>query len=277
MSNDLSQSPTASSAYAPYDPPAGGWRNGSMLSGERSLAEQVPVAFNYDGATHAVLLATPDDLEDLAFGFGYTEGIIANPNDAAELETVEVAEGIVMRMWLTADRSDAFAARRRRFVAPSGFSMCRLESLAEADRRIPAIGCGPRVDRQQIAASVTALRSRQRLIMRTHAVHTAAFWRSGQCLILREDVDGHNAFDKLAGALLRRNQPAADGIVVLSSRISIELVQKAGMLGAAVVVGVSAPTALAVRVADAIGLTLVGIISDGFEVITNPERIFPHN
>src|SRR5271165_5787266 len=130
--------------------PRQAWRNGSMLSGERTLAEEVPVAFSYDGASHAVLMATPDNLEDFALGFSYTEGIITAADEIAELETVSVADGIVLRMWLTGDRSDAFAARRRRFVGPAGCGMCGLESLAEANRRIPAVGRGSCVDRRQI-------------------------------------------------------------------------------------------------------------------------------
>src|SRR6516165_6615729 len=95
-------------------------RNGSTLIGERTLAEEVPVAFSYNGATHAVLMATPGDLEDFALGFSYTEGIVTTATEVAELAIVSVADGIVLRMWLTGERSDAFAARRRRFVGPAG-------------------------------------------------------------------------------------------------------------------------------------------------------------
>jgi FdhD protein len=250
------------------------WRNGSTLSGERILAEEVPIAFSYDGATHAVLMATPEDLEDFALGFSCTEGIITTPGEIAELAVVSVADGILLRMWLTGDRSDAFAARRRRFVGPAGCGMCGLESLAEANRTIPLARYDLEVSRQDIAEAVAALPSRQQLNMQTRAVHAAAFWRPDQSLILREDVGRHNALDKLAGALLRTGQSAAEGVIVLSSRISIELVQKAGMIGAAIIVGVSAPTALAVRTAEVAGLTLVGIArDDGFEVFTHPERI----
>ena len=250
------------------------WRNGSTLTGERTLAEEVPVAFSYDGATHAVLMATPDDLEDFALGFTYTEGIITAATEIAELAVVSVADGIVLRMWLMGERSDAFIARRRRFVGAAGCGMCGLESLAEANRAIPMASCGLEVSRQDIQEAVVALPTRQQLNMQTRAVHAAAFWQPDQGLVLREDVGRHNALDKLAGALLRTGRSAADGVIVLSSRISIELVQKAGMMGAAIIVGVSAPTALAVRTAEATGLTLVGIArDDGFEVFTHPERI----
>jgi FdhD protein len=254
--------------------PRQAWRNGSTLIGERTLAEEVPVAFSYDGAAHAVLMATPDDLEDFAFGFSYTEGIITAAAEIAELVVVGVADGIVLRMWLTGDRSDAFAARRRRFVGPAGCGMCGLESLAEANRAIPRASCDLRVTRQDIEEAVAALPASQQLNMQTRAVHAAAFWRPDQGLVLREDVGRHNALDKLAGALLRTGWSTADGVIVLSSRISIELVQKAGMMGASIIVGVSAPTALAVRTAEMAGLTLVGIArDDGFEVFSHSERI----
>src|ERR1700755_1734068 len=185
------------------------WRNGSTLIGERTLAEEVPVAFSYDGATHAVLMATPDDLEDFALGFSYTEGIITTATEIEELAVVSVTDGIVLRMWLTGDRSDAFAARRRRFVGPAGCGMCGLESLAEANRAIPLVSCDLQVSRQGIAEAVAAMPARQQLNRKTRAVHAAAFWRSDQELILREDVGRHNALDKLAGALLRAGQRAA--------------------------------------------------------------------
>ena len=257
--------------------PRQAWRNGSSSTGERILAEEVPVAFSYDGATHAVLMATPDDLEDFALGFSYTEGIVTTPAEIAELAVVSIAEGIVLRMWLVGARSDAFAARRRRFVGPAGCGMCGLESLAEANRTIPMARYELRVSRQDIEEAVAALPASQLLNMQTRAVHAAAFWRPDQDLVLREDVGRHNALDKLAGALLHADGPASTGIIVLSSRISIELVQKAAMMGAAIIVGVSAPTALAVRIANATGLTLVGIArDDGFEVFTHPDRITRH-
>src|SRR5580704_572367 len=164
------------------------WRAGSLSYGQRFLAEEVPVAFSYDGTTHAVLMATPADLEDFAFGFSFTEGIIGSPAEIAELGVVCTFEGIVLRMWLTGERSDAFAARRRRFVGPAGCGMCGLESLAEANRAIPIVSYDFQVSRQDIAEAVAALPARQQLNTQTRAVHAAAFWLPDQTLVLREDV-----------------------------------------------------------------------------------------
>jgi FdhD protein len=254
------------------------WRDAPALHepppAPRLLAEEVPVAASYDGTTHAVLMMTPDDLEDYALGFSRTEGIIRESGEIAELEIYGCPDGIVLRMWLAGERSDAFAARRRRFVGPAGCGMCGLESLAEANRAIPPVRSDLRVRRGDIMSAVAALPRAQALNRQTRAVHAAGFWQPGRGLIAREDVGRHNALDKLAGALLHDDRSVGAGIVVMSSRISIELVQKAGMIGAPILVGISAPTALAVRTAEAIGITLVGIArDDGFEVFSHPERI----
>jgi FdhD protein len=152
--------------------------------------------------------------------------------------------------------------------------MCGLESLAEANRALPMSHHAVRVTDQDIQEAVAALPCSQTLNMQTRSVHAAAFWQPDHDLLVREDVGRHNALDKLAGALLRERRSAAAGIVVLSSRISIELVQKAAMIGAAVVVGISAPTALAVRTAEAAGICLVGVArDDGFEIFTHADAV----
>jgi len=250
------------------------WRNGSTLTSERLLAEEVAVAFSYDGQAHAVLMATPDNLEDFAIGFSITEGIIGIPGEISELRVISTADGIVLQMWLMGARSDALAARRRRFVGPAGCGMCGLESLTEANRALPVSHHGLLVSNRDVQEAVAALPCSQTLNAQTRSVHAAAFWQPGHDLLVREDVGRHNALDKLAGALLRERRSAAAGIVVLSSRISIELVQKAAMIGAGVVVGISAPTALAVRTAESAGITLIGIArDDGFDVFTHFEAI----
>ncbi len=251
------------------------WRVGGATRGRRVLAEETPVAFTYNRATLAVMLATPADLEDFALGFSLTEGIVADPGEIEELTVVPVATGIELRLWLAPDRAAAAEGRRRALAGPGGCGLCGIDSLAEAARALPRVPPGRGFAVADIAAALAALGPAQRLNAATRATHAAGFWTPDEGLVaLREDVGRHNALDKLAGALARARRSPAGGIVLLSSRLSVELVQKAAMIGASVLVAVSAPTALAVRTAEAAGLTLVGVArDDGFEIFTHPQRI----
>ena len=256
------------------DQPRVAWRNGTVRLGARALAEEVPVALTYDGATHAVMMATPDDLHDFAIGFSLTEGLIAAAADVKEIDIAATDHGIDIRLWLAPHVGAAIVTRRRRLLGASGCGMCGLESLAEANRQVPVTRADPRIDAGMIAEALAMLPAAQHLNRDTHAVHAAAFFQPGAALLLREDVGRHNALDKLAGALAREGRSAAEGLVLLSSRISVEMAQKAAMIGAPIVVAVSAPTAMAVRVAEAARITLVGVArDDGFEVFTHPHRI----
>ncbi len=240
---------------------------------ERVVPEEVAVALTYNRITHAVMMATPADLEDFAAGFSRAEGIIEHPADIQELEVVPAALGIELRMWIAPQRMAALERRRRQSAGPTGCGLCGMDSLADAMQTPPVVGAGPALTAADIAAAAASLEPLQVLNHATHAMHAAGFWRGG-LLAVREDVGRHNALDKLTGALLRRGEDPADGVLVMTSRVSVELVQKAAGAGITVLVAVSAPTALAIRVAAAAGLTLVGVARrDGFEVFTHPGRI----
>ncbi len=251
------------------------WRGDIATDGLRTIPEETPVALTYNRTTHAVMLATPADLEDFAVGFSLTEGIIQRAGEIEEIEIVPADEGIELRLWLPPARIDALAVRQRRLAGPSGCGLCGLQSLADAIRQPPRVTAAPRFSPANVVAAMAAMPAGQRLNQQTRAVHAAAFWHPTRGLVaLREDVGRHNALDKLAGALTRAQIAADEGLLLLSSRLSVELVQKAAMLGVAVVVAVSAPTALAVRLADSAGITLIGVArGDEFEVFTHGARI----
>jgi FdhD protein len=246
-----------------------------QTAGERSIPEETAIALSYNGGTAAVMMATPADLEDFAIGFSLTEGIVASASAIRSLEVVQETDGIELRMWLDEVDATRLSERRRLMAGPTGCGLCGVDSLEQTVRPVAHVGAGTKFTPAQVMAAVAAVAPAQALNHETRAVHAAAFWHPEKGLVaLREDVGRHNALDKLCGALTRQGIEAAGGIVVLTSRVSIEMVQKAAVMGAAIIAAVSAPTALAVRTADAAGITLIGIArSDGFEVFTHSDRV----
>lgn len=248
---------------------------GPVRSGSRDLPEEVAVALSFNGTTQAVMMATPADLEDFAWGFALTDGLAA-PDEIEEVHVEALPRGIDIQIRVTEGAEARLAARRRHMAGPVGCGLCGLDSI-EAALRSPAPVTGSlRLTPSQVQAAVAALPGHQALHDQTRAAHCAAFWTPAAGIVAaREDVGRHNALDKLAGALVRGGVPT-QGAVVLTSRVSTDMVQKVAALGAPVLIAVSAPTAAAVEMAEAAGLTLIALAgSDRFEVFTRPERVLP--
>jgi FdhD protein len=251
------------------------WRESGLSLGSRSIPEEIAVALTYNGGTYAVMMATPQDLEDFAVGFSLNEGVISSAVDIESFDIVPLDDGIELRMWLSTPKADRLQERRRHIAGPTGCGLCGIDSIAEAMRPAAVIGQGQQFSSEQIMVAMQKLPMCQKLNIETRAVHAAAFWDLTSGIVaLREDVGRHNALDKLSGALARASVVASEGIILLTSRVSVEMVQKSAAIGAPVMVSVSAPTALAVRMADGAGITLAAIArADGFEVFTHSHRI----
>jgi FdhD protein len=242
---------------------------------ERIIAEECPVALVFDGTTMAVLMATPCDLTELALGFSLTEGIIEDAGEIEELSVVSATDGIEVRTWLRPRAGRLLKDRRRRLVGPTGCGLCGIESLAEANRMHRPVERQISITPEQIRVSIERLGDAQILNHATRATHAAGLFRPGPTdMILREDVGRHNALDKLAGALASQGLSGRAGAVILTSRISVEMVQKAAAIGVGIVVAVSAPTALAIRSAHAAGITLIGVArGSDFEIFSHPAGV----
>jgi FdhD protein len=251
------------------------WRDGHLGEGTRLIPEETAIALTYNGGTYAVMMGTPRDLRDFAIGFSLSEGIVRSADEIETLDIVELDDGIELRMWLKPSSADLVNERRRHIAGPTGCGICGVESIAEAVRPAAIVPKGRTFAPSEIMAAMASITLLQQLNIQTRAVHAAAFWTPAHGLMaLREDVGRHNALDKLAGALAQALVCASEGIVLLTSRVSVEMVQKTATIGVPLMVAVSAPTALAVRTADAAGITLAAIArADGFEVFTHPQRI----
>lgn len=251
-------------------------RKGSRVPVSRTLPEETPVAMVYNGTTHAVMMASPGDIEDFAMGFSLTEGIISDPVQILEFGVLAHDKGVEARIWLADDRSEALARRRRTLAGPVGCGLCGIDSLDQAVRPLPDLhGVGPHLPQAEIMAATADLRQWQPLHDCTRAVHAAGFLLPGQGVVLaREDVGRHNALDKLIGAMARQGIDPATGAFVLTSRVSVEMVQKCAMAGAGFLIAVSAPTAHALSLAETAGITLAAFThEDSFELFSHPQRL----
>jgi FdhD protein len=245
-------------------------------SATRAVPAEVPVAIVVHGSTLAVLMATPDDIGDFAVGFLLGEGVITSLSQVREREIVSHEGGIEARFWLTEDRAEMIAERRRAMVGPVGCGLCGIDSLDQAIRPLPVLPPAEwAMSVDVIAGAPDLLRGAQPLQDQTRAVHAAGFLTpEGDMVLTREDVGRHNALDKLLGAMALGGLDPTRGAVVMTSRLSVELIQKAAFSGVGMLISVSAPTAAALSAAEACGLSIVAHCRDGaFDIYTHPQRI----
>lgn len=243
--------------------------------------EEAAVAIVVDGTSQAVLMATPHDLGDLALGFALTEGLIAAAGDVLDAQVVAVSPPAALpglpaletRLWLRPGLAAGLAERRRSMVGPVGCGLCGVDSIAAALPPVVPVAAGYNAAPADIALAMQALAEGQRRWRDTPAIHAAGFW-SPEVALVREDVGRHNALDKLVGALAARGIDPGGGIVAMTSRLSVDLVQKTARIGAGLLAGASTPTRLAIDWAEAAGLTLIGRARAGsFDLYTHPQRI----
>ncbi|TXG00003.1 formate dehydrogenase accessory sulfurtransferase FdhD [Massilia arenae] len=265
--------------------PASSWHDGLIEDGSELLAEEVPVALVFNGISHAVMLASPQDLEDFAVGFSLSERIVRAAQDVREVEVEAGPHGIALAIDIAPGAMARLKATRRARLGQTGCGLCGIDSLAWFERETelddPRDGgvheTGSPFTPQALQRAMAAMAGQQRLHQATGAMH-AAGWadRDGHLLLVREDVGRHNALDKLVGALARAGIDAGDGFALVTSRASFEMVQKAARAGIGLLAAISAPTAMAVRLADRAGLTLAGFVRGGRHVVyTHPRRLRP--
>jgi FdhD protein len=251
------------------------WRNGQWEAAQDSVAEETPVALTFNSIPHVVMLATPRNLADLGRGFALTEGLVAAADEIRQVEVSRNEQGMEVALSVPQARLAEILARRRNLEGRTGCGVCGAETIADAIRLPPPVQSGGSLARVALAAALAALRDWQTLNAATGSLHAAAWvaW-DGTILLVREDVGRHNALDKVIGALLEQGVDRRQGFLIITSRASYEMVQKAATAGVRLLAAVSAPTALAIRLADAIGLTLLGFARESQQVVyTHSERV----
>jgi FdhD protein len=252
------------------------WLDGREERCQDRLADEVPVALEYNGIGHAVMLATPADLEDFALGFSLTEGIVGQPADVLDCDVEEVQGGIRVALRIAGHCFANLKERRRSLAGRTGCGLCGVDSLSQVRRPLGPVNAMPAVDIAALQNALHTLPTLQPLQRETGAAHAAAWVTGdGEIVCLREDVGRHNALDKLIGALARQGTDFGAGAALITSRASYEMVQKAAAVGIGIVAAVSAPTAYAVRLAEELNVTLIGFLRPRGQVLyAHPARLF---
>jgi FdhD protein len=244
------------------------WRNDQLSLCRDNVAEEVPVALEYNGISHAVMLASPYDLEDFALGFSLSEGILADPAELFDCEVTPTKDGIQVQMRIAGSRFAALKDKRRNLTGRTGCGLCGAETLQQAIRCPAPVTSGARFTPEALYAGMDAMQMRQQLQQQTGATHAAAWMTAdGSIALVREDIGRHNALDKLIGAMAAGGLAFSGGAALITSRASYEMVQKAATLGMGFLAAISAPTSLAVKLAEDTGVTLVGFTRNQSHVV----------
>ncbi len=248
---------------------------GAVVPRDAAIAAEVPVALAYNGVSHVVMMATPSDLADFAVGFSISEGILADGTELLDLKIEEGKTGIRVSMTIAEERFAGLKDRRRNMTGRTGCGLCGVDNLTQVARPLPRVGAGVNVDIGAIHRALNALPAWQPANRETGAVHAAAWATpSGKIALAREDVGRHNALDKLIGAMEHCQIDPEVGFAMITSRCSFEMVQKAATIRIPILVAISAPTTMALRIAEHTGITLVALArSDSITVYANPGRI----
>jgi FdhD protein len=249
--------------------------DGHPVGATAIVAEEVPVALVYNGRPYVVVMGTPSDLEDLAVGFSRTEGVVDDTSLIERVDVVRASHGIELQIQIPAVNASRLEERARGLVSRTGCGLCGVETIGDALRVPVLLPSRLRTGADALWDAGAALSHLQTLNNETSTVH-AAGWASsdGELHVIREDVGRHNALDKVLGALARLEVNPADGFIVVTSRASYEMVQKAAICGVELLAAISRPTGLAIRFADAAEMTLVGLLRGrSANIYCHPERI----
>jgi FdhD protein len=259
--------------------PVDRWQGNLHEQKQDYIAEEVPISLIYNGIPHVVMLATPTNLEEFALGFSITEGIIKNPQELLSARIYNRSNGIEVQLKIPDNRFQGMADKGRNLTGRTGCGLCGASTLKQAIRQPNQVNGDLSLSGAQLRSALTDIKQHQTLNQLTGAVHAAAWVVPGQGIVdIREDVGRHNALDKLIGLLLRTGKDLSAGFVIVTSRASYEMVQKTAWVGITMLAAISAPTGLAIRLADETGLTLIGFARDDQHVIyTHPQRLTHSN
>lgn len=251
------------------------WDNGNLSAATDQVADEVPVALEYNGISHAVMLASPDCLEDFVTGFSLTEGIVSTPQEIRDIQVDQGEKGITVKLEIAPACFFKLKEKRRTLAGRTGCGLCGAESLEQVYRQPAPLTTGSHFSAPLLHQAFRQLKSSQILMQHTGATHAAGWLNpEGQLVMIREDVGRHNALDKLIGALARGGIDGAGGAVLVTSRASYEMVLKSAAAGIGFLAALSAPTSLAIRLAESAQLTLVGFVrGQRMNIYTHPERL----